>query len=87
LVTTLIVSTWKGATGLESVEITDMTWLKKLDLPLPLTRAEVVASLGAGRVRGTTLVYAQQSEIGPTSLTLTFNGDQLVKAVWSYPFD
>ena len=83
----LVVSTYEGNTGLDSLEVTDVSWLDKIGVSLPLTRSEIVKSLGPGRPSAGGLRYQERGVIGAITLQLTFDGEKLIKAVWSYPHD
>ena len=88
IVVTLLIGTYRGTSGLQAVEVTDPSWLRRLNVPA--IRSEAEALLGRGiRTTGAELVYedSRDSDIGPATLTLSFEGTRLVRARWTYPYD
>jgi hypothetical protein len=88
IVVTLLIGTYRGTSGLQTVDVTDPSWLTRFNVPT--TRSEAEALLGRGiRTTGAELVYedSRGSDIGPATLTLSFEGTRLVRARWTYPYD
>ena len=73
-----------------AVTVTDPKWLKNLGVNIATSRFEIEKQLGAPlKSTGTTMTYEDEegSDIGPSTLTLRFDGDRLIRASWTYPWD
>lgn len=73
-----------------AIDVTDMKWLAALGVTLEGSRAEIGRRLGPPR-RGdaATLHYEDEegSDIGPTTMTLSFRGNRLARVKWTFPWD
>lgn len=79
-----------AAVLITGVTVTDLKWLTVLAAGIGSSRFEIEKQLGAAsRFDSTTMRYEDEegSDIGPSTLTLHFAGDRLVKAAWSFPWD
>ena len=73
-----------------AVEVTDMKWLAPLGVTLGDTRPEIEARVGRPLTSdAATLHYEDEegSDIGPTTMTLSFLDNRLVRVKWTFPWD
>jgi hypothetical protein len=73
-----------------AVDVTDMKWLAPLGVTLGGTRSEADARLGRPlRSDAATLHYEDEegSDIGPTTMTLSFEDNRVVRVRWTFPWD
>jgi hypothetical protein len=72
------------------VTVTDLKWLKVLGVDIARSRFEIEKRLGAPLTFDSrTMRYEDEegSDIGPSTMTLHFDGDRLVRASWAFPWD
>lgn len=90
IVVTFLSSPGASDVLITALEVTDMRWLPVLGVTLEEDRTSVERRLGrALKSDAATLHYEDEegSDIGPTTLTLSFRDNKLVRAVWAFPWD
>jgi hypothetical protein len=73
-----------------AVDVTEMKWLAPLGITFGDTRPAIEARLGRPiKSDAATLHYEDEegSDIGPSTLTLSFDGQRLRRASWTFPWD